>query len=286
MSGKSWNLGLIGWPLDHSYSPLLQRAALEAAGLDGDYNVLPVSPLPAGASALEQALEDLRRGDWDGLNVTIPHKRTVLRYLDQLTQTAQGVGAVNTVIRGNGGLIGENTDVPGFLADLRALGLPDSGEAIVLGAGGAAMAAAFALGTEGWVVRLAGRRIEQAEYAADWLRRSIEGDPLSPKVTAIDLAGLAPFLRNCSLVVNATPVGMHPGSEGSPWPGELPFPPSAAVYDMVYNPQQTRLVRDARAAGLPARGGIGMLIEQAALAFEAWTGVRPSREAMAAEVGL
>jgi shikimate dehydrogenase len=286
MSGKSWNLGLIGWPLDHSYSPRLHQAALEAAGLDGDYRLMPVPPAPEGSPGLEQALEDLRQGDWDGLNVTIPHKRTVLPYLDQLSQTAQGVGAVNTIIRRSGGLIGENTDVPGFLADLRALNLPDFGEAIILGAGGAAMAAAYALATEGWEVRLASRRLTQAENAADWLRQSIDPDPRSPPATAIDLSGLARFLRACSLVVNATPVGMYPRSEESPWPAGLSLPPSSAVYDIVYNPLETRLVRDARAAGLPARGGIGMLIEQAALAFEAWTGFRPSREAMAAAVGL
>lgn len=277
---EPYHLGLIGWPLAHSHSPVLHNAALRAAGLVGEYRVYPVRPGRGAESRLEELLSRLRCDELDGLNITIPYKQAVLPHLDSMTPTARAIGAVNTVLRSGGRLLGENTDAPGFLADLHHLGEMDRGSAVVLGAGGAARAVVYALNRAGWVVHVLARRLEQAQQLVNDLRSS------SPKL-AVEifarpmgmhaLETLPPALR---LIVNTTPLGMAPDHQASPWPAELPFPPQAVVYDLVYNPPETELVRAARSAGLRARTGMGMLVEQAALSFEMWTGHPANREAM------
>ncbi len=273
-------LGLIGWPLDHSFSPALHVAALRAAGLPGSFRLFPVPRGEAGEREIERLLEGMRRGEIQGLNVTIPHKQTVMRMLDALTPEARAVGAVNTIAMDGGRLLGDNTDAPGFLADLqRSFALrPES--AIVLGAGGSARAVVFALARQGWRVHVAARRRDRARRLADDL--SGLGGPISP--APLSVAGLAAVAPGCGLIVNCTPVGMAPNVTATPWPKDVPLPERAAVYDLVYNPRETALVREARARGLLAVTGIGMLIEQAALSFERWTGRPASREAMGAAV--
>ncbi len=216
-------------------------------------------------------LTRLRLGELHGLNVTLPHKQTVIPLLDELTETAQAIGAVNTIFVRHGRLTGDNTDAPGFLADLRRLlssienrtsFMKNSKSALVLGAGGAARAVVYALVNDGWEVTVAARRLEQAQELACQYPSQV--------------ASCAwPNLPKAALIVNATPLGMAPDTGASPWPAGLPFPPEAIVYDLVYNPQETKLVKDARAAGLPAVTGLGMLVEQAALAFALWTGCLP-----------
>nr|NIP17440.1 shikimate dehydrogenase [Xanthomonadales bacterium]NIX12230.1 shikimate dehydrogenase [Xanthomonadales bacterium] len=188
----------------------------------------------------------------------------------QLTPTAQAIGAVNTIVSKNGALTGDNTDAPGFLHDLeRLIGEEDQGDghALILGAGGSAKAVAYALYNAGWEVTVAARRIEQAQALA---RR------YAFSTAAFELPEAGPF----TLIINTTPLGMTPNEHTSPWPIGRPLPPNAAVYDLVYNPSETKLVREARAAGLRAATGAGMLIEQAALSFETWTGCSPPRAAI------
>jgi shikimate dehydrogenase len=275
------HLGLIGHPVEHSLSPAMHRAALAACGLEGDYTLFPVAA--DDRPALRDLLDRMRAGDLHGLNVTIPHKRTIAGLLDARTPTVTAVGAVNTVFRNGGTLSGDNTDVPGFLAALRgffdAHGRPFGGErqALVLGAGGSARAVTYALLASGWSVTVAARRVEQAHGLAS--------DLVDHEVLVIDYAGLSTEparerIAACALIVNATPIGMAPDVAGSPWPEGLPFPPQAAVYDLVYVPRVTRLVREARAAGIPAATGLEMLVEQALLSFVRWTGHTPSREIM------
>jgi shikimate dehydrogenase len=279
---REYSLGLIGWPVEHSLSPLLHEAALEAAGLVGEYELYPVPSTKVDERTLVALLDRMRRGELQGLNVTIPHKQGVIAYLDALTPMAWALGAVNTITLEGNGLLGENTDVAGFLCDLeRSLDLVP-GSAIVLGAGGAARAVVFGLAREGWRVHVASRRLEQAERLVHELksalgqrRSSISPAPLSP-------ASLAQLSPTCGLIVNCTPVGMPPDTEGCPWPAQVALPSGAAVYDLVYNPLETALVRAARARRLPAVNGLGMLVEQAALSFERWTGQRADREAMRA----
>jgi shikimate dehydrogenase len=287
------HLGLTGWPLAHSLSPALHQAALRAAGLEGDYQLFPVMPLPEGAAALEVLIAGLRQGVLHGLNVTIPHKQAVLPYLDALTPAAQSAGAANTIFQREGQIRGDNTDIPGFLADLEAVagrllrklisqGTDGDKQALVLGAGGAARGVACGLVQSGWQVHVAARRPEQAQGLATELSNSSWSGDGRPRIDAHSLtgAGLAGLLPRLKLIVNATPLGMLPWVEASPWPAGLPLPTGAIVYDLVYNPSETAFLRQARAAGLPAFNGLGMLIEQAALAFETWTGQPAQRQAM------
>ena len=272
------SLGLIGYPLKHSLSPIIHRAAFDYCGLDGTYSLYPI--LPSDLQGLSFLLEKIRNKEINGLNVTIPHKQMVIPLLDELTTTAQNIGAVNTIFMKENKLIGDNTDAPGFLAHLYAfLGTEAEGSeamknALVLGAGGAARAVTYSLIHDGWNVVLAARRIEQAQSLID------QFPDHQSHLTCIDLhpdafQSIAPDQR---LVINATPVGMFPNSDDSPWPNGVPFPPQAAFYDLVYNPRETKFVHNARTAGLQAITGMGMLVEQAALAFEIWTGYYVPRE--------
>jgi len=274
------NLGLIGYPLDHSLSPKIHQTALESCGLEGKYCLYPI--FSNDLQGLKNILNRVRSGEITGLNVTIPHKESVISLLDQLTPTAEAIGAVNTIFMLKGKLTGENTDSPGFLTDLYHqfdLGKgkrKENHNALVLGAGGSARAVTHALLEDGWNITLTARRPDQAdELIAQF---SSHGSRLSClEYRPGTLLSLIKFLR---LIVNATPVGMLPDVDFSPWPEGLPFPRKAMVYDLVYNPRETKLIRDARAVGLPAVTGLGMLVEQAALAFKLWTGYEVARKEM------
>ncbi len=287
-----FNLGLIGYPLGHSLSPKIHTAALAACELQGTYSLFPIAPDNPGE--LAALLARLRAGEIRGLNVTIPHKQNVIPLLDELTETAQAIGAVNTISLRNGRLIGENTDAAGFLADLKNFltgqrskvegtrttsenhqaSFENQKSAIVLGAGGSARAVTYALLNDGWSVTISARRIEQAQQlASSFPHPSLHTTLINPTMSPTDFQP-----STYDLMVNTTPLGMIPNTDSTPW--KLPFPKNAAVYDLVYNPRETCLVREARAAGLPATTGLGMLIEQAALAFEIWTGATADREAM------
>ena len=272
-----FSLALTGYPLSHSLSPQLHNAALRACGLKGSYKLLPAQT----EAELRALLERLRNGDLHGLNVTIPHKQTIIPLLDELTPTARAIGAVNTIYRVGDTLIGDNTDAAGFWADLnKSLTIKNSQltikyRALILGAGGAARAIAYALATHGWELTIAVRRLKQAQELAANLQTHTRA-----QIQTYSLVYSSLITHQSSLIINATPLGMTPHVDTSPWLKNLPFPSESAVYDLVYNPRETRLVRDARAAGLPAVTGLGMLIEQAALAFELWTGQKVNREVM------
>jgi shikimate dehydrogenase len=281
MKQPAFRLGLIGYPLGHSLSPRLHRVALAACHLDGDYRLYPIPPGTERLDQLHTLLEQLRQDELHGLNVTIPLKQEVLPLLDNLAPAAQAIGAVNTIYSQEGRLVGDNTDAPAFLADLEevfpGLGIPEH-PALVLGAGGAARAVTYALLQSGWQVVVAARRLEQARELIQSFCPSKDIRQLS--AICLDRAAIEAQAPGISLIVNTTPAGMTPHEADSPWPEDLPFPDGAFVYDLVYNPAQTRLVREARQAGLPAANGMGMLVEQAALAFERWTGQVPPRQAM------
>ena len=254
----------------------MHNAALRALGLAGwRYDAYPVAP-----DALAEAVTALREGDYAGANVTVPHKRAVVALLDGVTPVAHAIGAVNTIVKQAGRLLGHNTDAAGFLADLYANGVRlGQRPVVVLGAGGSAHAVVAALAGVGAQIRVVARQPEQA--AALRNVASVEGYPWSA-------LGLLQASGDAALIVNTTPLGMSPNTEASPWLDGTPFPPEAFVYDLVYNPPDTRLVQQARAAGLRAATGLGMLVEQGALALELWTGLTVSRAVMrrAAEVQL
>ena len=284
-----FRLGLIGYPLSHSISPQIHTAALNACGLEGDYSLFPISP--DNKQGLKELLTRVRKGELQGLNVTIPHKQTVIEFLDELTPTAKAIGAVNTIYVRDKRLIGGNTDAPGFLTDLkrflaespspsgRGAGVREK-SALVLGAGGSARAITYALLTDDWSVTVAARRIEQAEeLLLTFPNHAVRSTQYQSFTLSVHFL---PFI----LLVNTTPLGMTPNIDQSPLPENLSLPSNAFVYDLVYNPRETKLVKDARAQGLKAANGLGMLIEQAALAFEIWTGHHPPREILYQSVEL
>ena len=278
---STFNLGLIGYPLGHSLSPKIHTAALRACGLIGTYSLFPIHP--DNKPELFNLLTRIRSGEIHGLNVTIPHKRNVIEFMDELKPTAQAIGAVNTIYMRQDKLIGDNTDAPGFLADLKRASNSSfsiSHSALVLGAGGSARAVVYALLNDGWNVTLSVRRIEQGEQLAQSFpnyQLPITNFDLQPSTFNFQLSTF-------SLIVNTTPIGMTPNIDASPLPENTIFSKHTFVYDLVYNPLETKLVRDARAQGLNASTGFGMLIEQAALAFEKWTGASADRIAMKKEV--
>jgi len=265
-------LGLIGYPLSHSLSPKIHTAALQSCGLEGNYSLFPIQP--EDKKGLQDLLSHVCSGEIQGLNVTIPHKQNVIPFLDELTPTAKAIGAVNTIYLREGKLIGDNTDAQGFLSDLKKFMGKGSKvrrkSALVLGAGGSARAVVYALVNDDWKVTISARRIEQAGQLADSLTNN--------QLQIMDFTFSNIELSNIALIVNTTPLGMFPHVNQSPLSENLSLPRHVSIYDLVYNPRETKLVKDAHAQGLNATTGLGMLIEQAALSFEIWTGCNPSRE--------
>jgi shikimate dehydrogenase len=206
----------------------------------------------------------LRNRELDGLNITIPYKNTVISYLDDLSDESREIGAVNTIVNKQDHLVGENTDASGFKEDLDAWDCfwdHPREQALVLGAGGAARAITYVLVKSGWRVYIASRRLVQADEMCRALGEFIEKSRLVP--CALDEQFVQQTIGGISLIVNTTP---------SPWPSGLSMGDNKLVYDVIYNPPETRFLRNARQAGLVTRNGLGMLVRQAAAAFRIWTG--------------
>lgn len=260
-------VGVIGFPVAHSASPRMHNAAFDALGLSGWRYELWETPPDAVAARLAALRAD---PEVAGANVTVPHKQAVLPWLDGVTDRARAIGAVNTLFREGGQWLGDNTDCAGFMADLAAHGAaPRPGATVlVLGAGGSARAVCYGLLEAGAVVRIINR--DRARAVA--LAAALAGPGRDISVSD-QFAGDA-----VSLIVNCTSAGMTPNDASTPWPDHAPMPPGATLYDLVYKPAVTRLMRDAASAGARVIGGIGMLAEQGAEAFARWTG-RDAREA-------
>ena len=274
---RPFKLGLIGYPLGHSKSPQLHAEFLRKCGLKGKYKLYPIPP--DDVDALKALLNRVRKGEIHGLNVTIPHKQNIIPLLDELSDTAQAIGAANTIVFREGKLIGENTDTPGFWKDLQKLrpdGFPKHvrSHALILGSGGAARAVTYALLNAGWQITLATRKADIPQ-AQSLIKNFTSYNPnFTNQLSNTELKAptLSPLLSTLSLIVNTTPVGMKSHLQGSPYPKKLPFPSNAVLYDLIYNPSKTKLMQDAEEAGIPVRGGVGMLESQAELSFEIWTG--------------
>ena len=281
---KYYSLGLTGYPLHHSLSPRIHSAALRHLGLQGDYQLYPVED----TGDLQELLNLMNEGNLRGLNVTIPYKRSIIPLLDQLTAAAKMIGAVNTIYSRDEQIIGDNTDAAGFLADLDQLGWSQENggvkAALVMGAGGSAQAVVYALAQAGWRITIAARRQEQAQGLVETTQAWLEGEStLEEKLLVpihLDRDSLSESYPVPDLIVNTTPLGMFPQQDESIWPSDLDFPPGAAIYDLVYNPAESALIKAAKAKGLNAANGLGMLVEQAALSFEIWTGMEAPREVM------
>jgi len=239
----------------------MHNAAFETLGLDWRYILLP-TPL----NQLEAVVARVRSGELSGTNVTIPHKQAVMPLLDEIDPAAQAVGAVNTIVRREGYLIGFNTDTLGFKRSLLETGIViEHQPCAILGAGGSARAVVY-------VLRELGARI--TIYARDVVKASVlssDARPLS------DVVHIDPATR---LIVNTTPIGLSPNVDASPWPTDVLLPSSVLVYDLLNNPARTRLMQQAEKQGLRAVNGWGMLVYQGAAAFKLWTGVEPPVEVM------
>jgi len=275
VKGSTQLVGLLGWPVEHSVSPQMQNAAFRALGLDWCY-----VPLPARPEALAQAVAGLRALGLRGANVTVPHKEAVIPFLDELHAEAQAIGAVNTLVMDDGRLVGHNTDVLGVRAALERAGCRLAGiQALVLGAGGAARAAASALLQGGASVQVLARRLLQAkalvrDMEEAFPQAAIAAGLLSPEAVVVQAEG-------AHLLVHATPVGMWPHVEASLWPEDRPVPPHLWVFDLVYRPAHTRLLQQAQESGASVIQGSWMLIYQAAESFRLWTGAEPPLDVMA-----
>nr|WP_321983359.1 shikimate dehydrogenase [uncultured Lichenicoccus sp.] len=261
ITGAARLAGVIGHPVSHSRSPLLHNHWLARHGIDGAYVPLAVRP-----EQFATALRGLQAAGFAGVNVTVPHKQSVAAFCDGLDDAAARTGSVNTLVfSDNGDCLGRSTDGAGFLASLHAAGVAaGAGPALLLGAGGAALAVADALRAHGVAVLVANRTREHGEALA---RRLATG------VRVLDWATWPAALADAALLVNTTSLGM----QGQP---QLPFDLSRATHDLVvadivYVPLETRLMAAARARGLRTVGGLGMLLHQAVPGFAAWFGVTP-----------
>jgi shikimate dehydrogenase len=246
----------------------MHNAAFVELGLDWRYRLLPTRPGQLGVR-----LDQLDRQRFRGANITVPHKQSIILYLDRLSATAQAIGAVNTVVFGRQGTVGDNTDGRGFLDALRHAGFDPAGQrALVLGAGGGARGVTYALADVGCSVTLYNRTQERAILLARDMQRAGYKVSVIPVDTA-PWAELDP--DRWDLLVNTTPLGMWPDTQVSPWPDAVPIPPNWTIFDLVYNPAETRLLQQARKSGAQAIDGLEMLVRQGARSFEMWTGIQP-----------
>lgn len=264
---SSDSFAVIGDPVVHSLSPRMHAAAFAAAGLDASYERLHVAP-----ADLAGAVVMLRRQGYRGFNVTVPHKRAVMSFLDRVDPVAARVGAVNTVARDGCEFVGYNTDVEGFAAALdRLVGRDWRGHALVFGAGGAARAVVAALLSRSSVVTISNRTAIAADgVAADF------GPGVRVARTTRECAGA---VYDAELVVNATSLGLGDLADRSPLDGGARFRPGTSAIDLVYG-RMTPFMTAARESGCRVQGGIEMLVQQGAAAFRIWTGVEPDIEAM------
>jgi shikimate dehydrogenase len=297
LKNSKYELGLIGYPLGHSLSPRLHQAALQSSQLEGEYRLFPIPPGRELNSKLNELFDKVRSRIIQGLNVTIPYKQTIIPFLDELTSTSEKVNAVNTIYLHDGRIIGDNTDVTGFMLDLdncqkRIDGfhanniLGRHNHALVLGAGGSARAVVYGLIKAGWDLTLAARRIDQGLNLVHSLQSVKNRNSQLFRVVDFSKSSFEQILDSVTLIVNTTPVGMWPEVDFSPWPENLKFPNNVLVYDLIYNPPVTKLISRAREGGHLAVNGIGMLIEQAALAFEYWTRINLDRKVLWDEIGV
>lgn len=268
ITGATRLAALLGSPVEHSQSPLIHNTAFQQLQLPYTYLAFDVPP-----EQLKEAVEGLKALKAIGFNLTMPHKEAVMPLLDELSQEAAVIGAVNTVKVEGEHLTGHNTDGKGFLLSLQDVGFLVSGKkAVIAGSGGAARSVALAL-AQGNVRQLVllNRSLHRAEEIALMLR---EATPeIDVKVAELNQANVATELNDADLLVNSTPLGMKESSTESIVSDGSILKPPLLVYDLLYHPPRTYLMKQAEEQGCTTINGLSMLLWQAALAFEIWTGV-------------
>ncbi|OGC06530.1 shikimate dehydrogenase [candidate division WOR-1 bacterium RIFOXYD2_FULL_36_8] len=273
--------GLIGYPLGHSISPAMHNAAFKALGIDAEYSLYEVRPEELG-----DEVDDFRGNDYLGFNVTVPYKCDLMRYVDDVTKLADLIGAINTVVNRDDKLIGYNTDGPAFIQSLNEDGNFDPKDkiAVVLGAGGAGRAVSVMLAeSKAKKIIISDVISEKAEELAGYINAE-----LHCKCKFIPIDGIGGIIKEAQLLVNSSPIGMYPKVEEIPLPYDCELHSHLVVYDLVYNPRESRLLKKAKEAGAKAISGLGMLVRQGALAFSIFTDEEPPIEIMweAAEKAL
>jgi len=258
-------VGLIGHPLGHSISPMFQQAAFDFMNIDARYELWDTNP-----DDIKKVLGGLRAADALGCNVTVPYKEMVIQMLDECDALCRRIGACNTIVNNSGKLMGYNTDADGFVKALRKYGdYPLFGKKVViLGSGGVARAAGFALLNSGvGLLTIAYDIKDQAQKLVDGLRN------VGGHIDMMESKDVASALADCDLLVNCTPFGMKETPlEGKSLVDVRDIPAGILVYDVVYNPLKTQLLLNAEKAGANTLEGLAMLVYQGAAAFELWTG--------------
>ena len=272
ISGKTRVCGVIGDPIEHTLSPVMHNAAFEALKIDYVFLAFNVKSAEVG-----NAISGMRALAIHGLNVTMPHKNAVVKYLDEVDPTGKTIGSVNTILNKDGRLLGFNTDGVGALNALEQNGVDPRGKKIVLlGAGGAAKAIAYTLAQEADELVILNRTPKPASELVTLLkekfRKKINSGELSPSIIEENLA-------DSDVLINATSVGMNPNINQTSVPPEW-LKPDLAVMDIVYNPLETKLAKDAKAVGAKVVSGVEMLIYQGAASFEIWTACKAPVEVM------
>ncbi|OHB75120.1 MAG: shikimate dehydrogenase [Planctomycetes bacterium RBG_16_64_10] len=278
ISASSGLCAVIGDPVRHSLSPQIHNAAFQARGLDLVYVALPVKKGDA-----RRALDGVRALGIRGLSVTIPHKVDVVPWLDEVDEVGANIGSINTVVNRAGRLLGYSTDGPGALRALEANRVDPRGrDLLILGTGGAARAIAFTLATLDPPPRLEILGVVPAEM--DQLGADLRAKTSISVTTRLLADAILPdALARAEVIVQATPVGMTPQVDASLIPAHL-IRPDHVVFDVVYTPLQTKLLKEARAAGARTVPGLGMFVHQAAIQFELWTGQPAPLSVMTATV--
>lgn len=272
ITGKTNCVGILGYPVGHSLSPVMHNAAFEKNQMDYVYIPLPTAPID-----LADAVRAMKVWNFCGANVTIPHKVAVMDYLDEIDEDARMIGAVNTITIRDGKTIGSNTDGIGFIASLRkADAPPEGGEAVLLGAGGAARAVVWGLIQNG--IKKITLVVRNEEKGKAFAERFMQYGDITVTVFGSRVAQTA--LRTCTLLVNTTPLGMAPNIDAMPKVDWQDVAPQAVVYDLIYTPLMTRFLLEGEKHGHQIINGKTMLIEQGAASFVKWTGIEPSRDAM------
>ena len=274
---------VIGNPVAHSLSPALHNAAFNELGLDLVYVAFRVEDAKSALAGM-RALNNFR-----GMSVTIPHKIEIMDYVDEIAEVDRSIGSINTVINENGRLIGLGTDGPGALKALVDAGVElDGKNVLMLGAGGAARAIAFTLARMTQLGKL--QLLDVNETMVQGLAADLKaGTPACIESGLLNESSLAQAMDNADVIVNCTPIGMHPNEDASLVPPEL-FRTGQTVFDIVYTPLETRLLADARSRGLKVVSGVEMFINQAVLQFERFTGaeapVKVMRQVVMERLGL
>ncbi|RKY39996.1 MAG: shikimate dehydrogenase [Candidatus Omnitrophota bacterium] len=270
LTSKTKIYGLLGYPVKHSLSPLIHNSAFTYLGIDACYLCFETLP-----EYIKEAIEGIRALKIEGVNLTIPHKERCLAYLDEIEPLAKEIGAVNTIVREGERLVGYNTDAQGFLRALQELNFDAKEKTIfLLGAGGAGKAVGITLAKAGAkCIFIVDKERKKAEELEERIKR------LSPS-TRVEVSSVEEKekILNANLLVNATPLGMNPQDPLPVSPDSLS--PSVWVFDLIYSPPETKLLHLARKRGIKAENGLGMLIHQAGLSFQLWTGKQAPLQVM------